>query len=126
MMELPLLKNVITLCQSTALSAPAPPPLRMKVDATQLEEHEFKLWKIRAEHDVEAFLSRQAVMRDKDTQNYYKRVQHNVWRAQEAESAASSLFDPSHNNCVITLIPSSDERTLVSACIEVKKALGPE
>ena len=40
-MELPLLKDVITLCQNTAPGAPVPPPLRMKVDATQLEEHEF-------------------------------------------------------------------------------------
>ena len=42
----------------------------MKVDATQRQEQEFKLWIIRAEHDVEAFLFLQAVMRDKDTQNY--------------------------------------------------------
>ena len=53
---LPLLKDVITQYQSTAAGGPEPTPLRMKVDATQLEEHEFKLWKIRAEHDAEAFL----------------------------------------------------------------------
>ena len=53
--ESPLLKDVITLCQSTAPGAPASPPLRMKVGATQREEHEFKLWKSFAEHDAEAF-----------------------------------------------------------------------
>ena len=123
-MQMPILNDVITQCQSKALEiSTGPPPQRMKVDATQLEEQEFKLWKIRVGLDLEQFTSWQAMTRDKDTQSYYKKVQHNVWRATECFNAASSLFDPSHKNCCVALCLAIDERSFVKTCSDMKKHL---
>ena len=109
-MELPIINDVITKWQRTALeTSTGPPPKRMKVGATQLEEQEFKLWKIRVEHDIEAFSTWQAMMRDTETQNYYKKVKHDAWRASECSNAASNQLDPSHSKCCITLCPAIDD-----------------
>ena len=99
------------------------PVLRMKVGATELEEHEFKLWELRVMHDVDLFVSWCKVMKDRDTQMYYKKIQHNNFRAAECRGAAHSLFDPTHMNYCVTLIPRTDERSFLVAVAKVKDHL---
>ena len=55
-------------------------------------------------------------MKDRETNNYYKRIQHNVLRAKECLAAANSLLDPGHENCRVWLIPRTEDRSF-SSCI---------
>ena len=97
--------------------------LHMKVGATELEEHEFKLWRLRVIHDMEQFVSWCKVMKDRATQMYYKKIQHNNYRAAECRAAAHSLLEPTHKNCCVTLIHRTDERSFLLAVAEVKQHL---
>ena len=49
-------------------------------------------------------------MKDRETQKYYKKIQHNVLRGKECLAAASSLLDPGHQNCRVWLIPKSESQ----------------
>ena len=124
-MELPVLSEVIIQWRKTALAATAmvPPPLMMKIGATELEAGEFHLWKLRVLSDIEKFVSWSKMMRDQESQNYYKKVQYNVMRAAECLSAAHSLLDPSHKNCRVTLTAATDEQSFMKQVAELKKHL---
>ena len=76
---------------------------RMKVVATELESHEFKLWELRCDHDIQAVQSWHDNVRSREAQTYFKRAQHALWRAQECVNAALSLMDRSHSNCRVLL-----------------------
>ncbi|CAK0839764.1 unnamed protein product, partial [Prorocentrum cordatum] len=95
----------------------------LKVESTELEKQEFELFKNRVRHDVSVASAYIGKTRDRETAMYYKTVQHRVWRAQEAESAAQSLFDPSHVNCKITLVTSADQKAVTKAVGRVKEQL---
>ena len=80
-----------------------PAAKRMKVVATELESHEFRLWELRCQHDVQAVQSWQDNVRSQAAQTYYRRGQHALLRAQECVNAALSLLDPNHSNCRVML-----------------------
>jgi hypothetical protein len=125
-MSLPVLSDVVIAWRKQSAlgdSAMIASPVHMKVVATELEEHEFKLWKLRANVDTDLYVSWCKVMKDRATQMYYKKIHHNNYRAAECISAARSLLTPSHKNCCVTLVPRTDEASLVSAVAEVKQRL---
>ena len=94
--------------------------MHVKIGATELELQEFNLWELRVKHDMEQFLSWSKVMQDRDTQTYYKQIQHNILRAAECGAAAKSLLDPSHKNCVVRLVPRTDEHIFLAAVADAK------
>ena len=124
-MSLPVLSDVVLECRKKLVldDTEHATDLHMKVGATELEEHEFKLWRLRVIHDMEQFVSWCKVMKDRETQMYYKKIQHNNFRAAECRGAAHSLFDPTHTNCCVTLIPRTDERSFLVAVARVKDHL---
>ena len=62
-------------------------------------------------------------MKDRETQRYHRRIQHNVIRAKECVAAANSLLDPGHQNCRVWLIPRTDNRTFTMEVGIVRKHL---
>ena len=95
----------------------------VKVESTELERQEFELFKNRLRHDVDVASAYVGKTRDRETAMYYKTVQHRVWRGQEAEAAAKSLFDPSHVNYKITLLPATEVKDVTKTTDQVKEKL---
>jgi hypothetical protein len=105
-MSMPILGDVVLGWRKIAndSTAAAPSTMQLKIGAMEIEEHEFKLFKLRVMQDIEQYVSWGKVMKNRETQRYYKRIQHNILRAEECTAAARSLFDPNSGNCRMTLI----------------------
>ena len=62
-------------------------------------------------------------MKDQETKNYYKKIQHNILRAQECLAAANNVLDPKHENRRVWLVPRSEDRSFFDAVAGVRKHL---
>ena len=117
-MVLPVLNDMLLEFCKTAKDngAAAPLMLNFRVEATELQQSEFNLWLMKARMDVESFIAWTKTMKDRETKNYYRRIQHNILRSKECLAAANSLLDPRHENCRVWLIPRSEDRSF-SSCV---------
>ena len=127
-MALPVVNDAVCAWQKTQAMDPnaaVSTAGHMRIDATAVEEQEFKLWRLRAMQDIEKFVAWAKVMKDRQAQIYYKKMQHNIMRAEECAAAARSLLDASSPNCSVTLITKSDEvqRTFPEAIARIKQHL---
>ena len=124
-MELPILSEVVIQWRKTLAGTAIEPAsvMCMRVGAGELEKQEFNLWKLRVMSDMEQFIYWAKMLRAKESQSYYKRVQHNVLRAAECENAARSLLDPRHKNCLVTFVTATDQQCVMNKVQELKRHL---
>ena len=119
-MQLPVLSEAVLDWRKSAPSTQnGATPLTMKVNAGELEEHEFKLWRLKVVRDVEQIDAWCRLVKDRKATQFYKKAQHNVVRAAECQAAALSLLDNHHRNCMVFLQKPDDEHAIlktIAAC----------
>ena len=122
-MHIALVREIVSEWRKDIPECAEPLLKRMKVSATQLEDHEWNLWEARVKHDIEAVAAYVQAHKQEETMKRHKVIQHCLWRASEARNAALSLLDKNHPNCQVWLMLAGEDEMFINQWNHVKDNL---